>query len=1072
MRPHPFAASLEELRRVAACVESRSLDEASEGVLTLRLPVLKTGPAPSDQLGILAGIEPDGSPMMLAPFRLPTLRLPAGPAFEWLRALLDRTSDASTPIGAGAAYLADVADLVERLLLDQRFVPSVYQMPGGRLKAAWVPWLHDPPASTRVSGLLGSMPPVVRAEPGGFNHQPWLILTHAIAGMVEATVRRILAADNYAEALEGRDAESDAAVAVLGGLLDRSDAVRVNGSAGDVFRDVRMWLGRLIDANQSAAYRLGLRVLEPDMAEVVRAGDERWRVEALLDPRDGVGERIDVADLWRRGAERLPLRCPVDDAQDFVLREIARIQLIDERLRDLVQGASASSIALTTRQVYEFLRDTAPVLEEAGVRILAPEWWGRTTGRLGLRLVLAHDEPAGGAGGDAAPSPQPISMGLNTLVRYEWQVSVGDRPLSAEDVLRLAREKSPLVRLGGQWVEVRPEDLEAARDLLSRGASGEMTIAEAMRAAHGLDAHAPRLPVVGIRSSGWIADLLEGRFASASLMFIDQPASFVGSLRPYQKAGLSWLAFLDAHGLGACLADDMGLGKTIQLIALLLHERNGVGDEPSAVSRQPSGEEERGSGRAGEREDGEAEERSHQPPVTSHPLSPQHPAPGTVSIGPTLIVAPMSVAGNWMREIHRFGPSLRVHVHHGLDRPTHDAFLSLARSVDVIITTYGLVSRDVETLRRVPWRRIVLDEAQYVKNTPTKQAQAIRSLSAERRIALTGTPVENRLSELWSIMEFCNPGYLGSSGEFRRRFALPIERHRDRERAEALRAVIRPFVLRRLKTDPEVVPDLPDLVETKEFASLTPEQAAMYEQVVAEMLSQADRVEGMQRRGLVLAGIVRLKQICNHPANVAPDDEQESDGEIGGDVVGLAGRSGKVRRLLDLLDEVVAAGDKALLFTQYRRMGHLLSRIIRHELGAPVQFLHGGTPRGKRQELIDHFQRADGRPMVFILSLRAGGVGLNLTAANHVIHFDRWWNPAVENQATDRAFRIGQTRTVHVHKLICSGTLEERIDEMLEAKTDLADRIVGSGDAWLTELSTGQLRDILTLRATALEGEE
>ncbi len=416
--------------------------------------------------------------------------------------------------------------------------------------------------------------------------------------------------------------------------------------------------------------------------------------------------------------------------------------------------------------------------------------------------------------------------------------------------------------------------------------------------------------------------------------------------------------------------------------------------------------------------------------------------------------------------------------HHGPDRLVGDQFIEVAGDRDVVITTYALISRDRETILNLPWHRVVLDEAQYIKNPPTKQTATIRSLNTTRRVALTGTPVENRLSELWSIMEFCNPGYLGQSGEFRRQFSVPIERHRDQHRAEQLRSLVQPFVLRRLKTDPTVIDDLPPCVVTKEYATLTTEQAALYQRVVGDMLGQVGRSDGIQRRGLVLAALVKLKQICNHPEQANKDVKKyagEKKGEktspAGRNVALLSSRSGKARRLMGMLEEVLATGDKALIFTQFRRAGHLLSAMIRHDLDAEVLFLHGGTPPVKRQEMIDRFQDPEGGIPIFILSLKAGGLGLNLTAANHVFHFDRWWNPAVENQATDRAFRIGQTRTVHVHKFVCQGTLEERIDQMIEEKTELAQNIIGAGEQWLTELSTGQLREMLTLRQSAMEAE-
>ena len=373
--------------------------------------------------------------------------------------------------------------------------------------------------------------------------------------------------------------------------------------------------------------------------------------------------------------------------------------------------------------------------------------------------------------------------------------------------------------------------------------------------------------------------------------------------------------------------------------------------------------------------------------------------------------------------------------------------------------------------RQVQWHRVVLDEAQYIKNPPTKQAQAIRNLDAGRRIALTGTPVENRLSELWSIMEFCNPGFLGAAPDFRRRFARPIERHRDADAASSLRGLVQPFVLRRLKTDRNVIDDLPDCVETREYATLTTEQATLYQSVVDSMIGQVDRTEGIQRRGLILAMLARLKQICDHPELSESGDEVVAAASESHNLGRLSERSGKSRRLMRLLEEVLATGERALVFTQYRRMGRLLSAMIEHDLGCRAIFLHGGTPMKKRQQMIDEFQSPDGDAPIFVLSLKAGGLGLNLTAANHVFHFDRWWNPAVERQATDRAFRIGQSRTVHVHKFVCMGTLEERIDRMIEEKTQLAEQIIGTGDDWITEMDTSQLREMLLLRNTAMEVE-
>ncbi|KAF5426195.1 Superfamily II DNA or RNA helicase, SNF2 family [Candidatus Methanophagaceae archaeon] len=420
----------------------------------------------------------------------------------------------------------------------------------------------------------------------------------------------------------------------------------------------------------------------------------------------------------------------------------------------------------------------------------------------------------------------------------------------------------------------------------------------------------------------------------------------------------------------------------------------------------------------------------------------------------------MSVVGNWQKEVERFAPSLKVMVHHGADRPTGKIFAREAKKHDLVISTYALANRDAETFAEVQWQHVVLDEAQNIKNPAAKQTQAIKKLNAEHRIALTGTPVENRLSELWSIMDFLNPGYLRSAEQFRKNFALPIERYRKTERAEVLRSIIQPFVLRRVKTDPKIIKDLPEKMEMKVYYNLTKEQASLYEAVVTEMLGKIEAAEGIERKGQVLATLLKLKQICNHPVLFLQDGSA------------LERRSGKLARLEAMLEEVLAEGDKALVFTQFAGMGIMLRHYLQDKLGCETLFLYGGTPRKQRDAMIQRFQEDHQGPPIFILSLKAGGFGLNLTAANHVFHFDRWWNPAVENQATDRVFRIGQTKNVQVHKFVCIGTLEERIDQMIEQKKELAESIIGAGEAWVTELSTEQLREVFTLSREAVEPSE
>ncbi|MFC4063108.1 DEAD/DEAH box helicase [Planomonospora corallina] len=607
-------------------------------------------------------------------------------------------------------------------------------------------------------------------------------------------------------------------------------------------------------------------------------------------------------------------------------------------------------------------------------------------GRAGLGLRMTAGPAAGGTRNG------PVT-GLDDRVTVRFDVVVGDHVLDEEELAALAGRRIPLARIAGRWVELDDAQLKAALRAAGRR-GGEASVGEVIREV--VEGGDEELPLVGVEADGLLGDLLSGE-ADHRLTPVATPSGFRGTLRPYQERGLSWLSFLSGLGLGGVLADDMGLGKTAQTLSLLLGERTGG------------------------------------------------PVP------PTLLVCPMSLVGNWQKEAARFAPSLRVYVHHGGTRRRGEAELAAAvREADLVVTTYGTALRDAPALARLEWERVVCDEAQAIKNSTALQSRAVRSIPARTRLALTGTPVENHLAELWSIMEFCNPGLLGPAKRFRRRYQEPIEARGDEEAARALRRATGPFVLRRLKTDRSIISDLPEKLEMKVWCTLTPEQAELYRAVLNDMLGRIDRTEGVERRGNVLATMTRLKQVCNHPAHLLGDGSP------------LAGRSGKLARLEEIAAEIVEEGDKALVFTQYTAFGSLLRPYLAARLDRPVLWLHGGLSRTRRDELVERFSGAEG-PMLFLLSLKAAGTGLNLTAANHVIHVDRWWNPAVEDQATDRAFRIGQRRNVQVRKFVCVDTLEERIDEMIERKKALAESVVGTGEDWIADLSTERLRELFAL---------
>ncbi|MEP7201979.1 MAG: SNF2-related protein [Ilumatobacteraceae bacterium] len=608
------------------------------------------------------------------------------------------------------------------------------------------------------------------------------------------------------------------------------------------------------------------------------------------------------------------------------------------------------------------------------------------------------------ARGVAQPKSESGKSRFGAAAIIDWQVVVDDTPVDEALLERAAASGAGLINVNGRWVRLdRTEARRALANLADhRRDHSELSTLELLRLAAELatedESALTENLVPPIAATGWLGDLLQG-LPDAALAEGVEPPGFMATLRPYQRRGLGWLQFLHQLGLGGCLADDMGLGKTPTTLA--------------HISALP---------------------------------------------GPHLVICPLSVVRNWESEAARFTPMMRVAVHHGTSRHGAATFANVVGHHDLVITTYHIAARDIETLQAVQWTTVVFDEAQAVKNPETRTAKALRTLPAAQHIALTGTPVENRLSELWSIMSMVTPGLLGNLTQFRRRFATPIERNHDVAAAEALRRLTSPFLLRRTKADKSLVPDLPDKVEQLAWASLTREQASMYQGVVDQLLADAQQATGMRRRGLVLAALTRLKQICNHPAHALGDGSR------------LGGRSGKLTRFDELIADLLDAEEQALVFTQFREMGLLLQRHLTERFSLPTPFLHGGVPRKSRDRMVDEFQDRSASPLLLV-SLRAGGTGLNLTAASRVVHYDRWWNPAVEDQATDRAWRIGQQRSVFVHKLVCQGTIEERVDAMINDKRALADAVVGTtGEAWLSELSTDELRDLIVLDHNAVRG--
>ncbi|RME49871.1 MAG: DEAD/DEAH box helicase, partial [Caldilineae bacterium] len=799
---------------------------------------------------------------------------------------------------------------------------------------------------------------------------------------------------------------SDALIARWLEALFTAASPQVAGSPAPLNRlagSFQAWLRRLHVAGDRH-FRVAFRLEAPPSPAPKATG---WQLQFLLQARDDPSLLLPAQQVWQTdGATLAAGGRVIEQPQEMLLAGLGYAARLFPPLRRSLQDKQPVALSLSNEEVYTFLREAAPLLEESGFAVFVPSWWQQTRSRLGLRLRLKGKTPS---------SRDAVSGGLLSLERllhFSWELTLGDTPLTRQEFESLVALKSPLVQVRGQWVRLDPEQVERVLQFWQRheAAGREVDLLEALQLQ--LAEEVDGLPVQEVVVEESANDWLEPLNRREKLAPLPPPQTLRATLRPYQERGYAWLDFMRRAGLGACLADDMGLGKTLQTLAALLRVKEKEGRLPA----------------------------------------------------PTLLVAPTSVLINWAKEAERFTPGLSVWIHHGPQRLQGEALINQARQTDILVTSYAILRRDAETLRQIAWFGVVLDEAQNIKNPDTKQARAARRMPAQFRLALTGTPIENRLSELWSIFHFLNPGYLGARQTFRRRFALPIERYNDEAAAARLRRLTAPFILRRLKTDPAVIQDLPDKVETKVYCPLTTEQASLYEAVVQESLTVIeDAAEAMRRRGLVLSMLMKLKQICNHPAQFLHEGNgQPPAGEP-------ERRSGKLRRLLQMLDEILAGGERALIFTQFSEMGHLLRHTIQQRLGVPALFLYGATPSKQRAAMVQRFQEDSDAPPVFILSLKAGGTGLNLTRATHVFHFDRWWNPAVEDQATDRAFRIGQKRNVEVHKFVCVGTLEERIDEMIEAKKSLARRIVGSGEDWLTELSTDDLRDLVALRRELIE---
>jgi hypothetical protein len=792
-------------------------------------------------------------------------------------------------------------------------------------------------------------------------------------------------------------------VSFVGALSRRSSAL-------DLFLDGLAGSDSLLQphSGHAALKRQLSRWVYDGLGALARGSAAAWKLSLHLDERKVAGGTELVLELWLQAEDDPSLSLPASlvwddghgifsflrasDPRKDFIRRLAEIEPLLAEYGIEFDGAESTEATLDVDTAGVFLREAMPQLGERGVPVLLPSAWVRPE-RLRVNLTATSRDPTVRSSG---------LLSTAELMRFDWRVAVGDASLSEEELVELAKAKDPFVRVGGSWHALRKSEIERALRFLERRRSGSGII-DLVRAVSGIDTDEAGLELGEVTLDESLAALLgqdDRRFTS-----LPTPESMAFRLFPFQERGHGWLRMLGDLGVGAILADDMGLGKTVQAIAMLASERE-----------EPGGE----------------------------------------SLGPTLVVCPMSVVKQWVAEIERFAPKLRILSHHGVARLADSAFVEAARASDVVVTSYDIATRDNETLGLVGWDRLLLDEAQDVKNPATKRARSLRLLRARRKVAMTGTPIENRLGELWAIMDIVNPGLLGSRAWFDTTFARPIEAHQDEQALERLRAIVQPFVLRRAKDSPEVELELPPITVEKDYCRLTVEQASLYQATVDRWMPRIEEQRNtFGQRGSVLAMLSQLKRVCNHPELLLETGQA------------LQGRSGKLDRLVELLEQV-PHGDKALVFTQYPGFGRLVPYLA-EQLTKPVGFFHGRLTAPQRDDVLRAFASEDG-PSVLVISIKAGGRGLNLPAANHVIHFDRWWNPAVEQQATDRVHRVGQRKPVFVHSLICVGTLEERIDQLLESKRELAARVIHAGsEDWLGELDLGAIRAAVALSPDWME---
>lgn len=1031
-KPLPYDAGA---KRLSNAFEEAGLNlEAKKSFIEevlIWLPTVDGQPVPSSPL---IGETPEGdAKAILTPWLITGFRLSTKQMVEFLCACVGKqTLSPGLIVGRDLVFWTTAMRFAGALVAKQQFLPGMKE-DQGIYSARWKPVFSGINAE-RLSKLSQTMPAVARAltrqekqrDPAFPNTPPSRTSLSVLSNFIDETVDHLIRSSMSPlgaglKPIPQRDSQRKKESSVYHSLHDqwlhklRSPDGVMEGASAELARfaaEVEEWQ-RPISISAAAPFRLCFRLEEPkddgdgdkpyrgDGLSATEPGSP-WYVRYLLQAVHDPSLLITAKNVWS-SKDLSEIRSAFTsigtfNAREYLLSSLGQAMGICPRIETSLKTSMPEGYELDSIGAYEFLTEKAMALEQAGFGMMLPAWWTRKGTRLHLNARANVKAPKSDLTGMKGGS----GLSLDQLVQFDWELALGKEKLSFEDLQALAKLKAPLIKIRGQWVQINAEEIKTALEFWKKKGESQATVREIIQMALGAKKILGNVTFEGITATGWIADLLAKIEGRQTFEELTTPKGFQGTLRPYQVRGYSWLSFLRQWGIGACLADDMGLGKTIQTLALIQRDWQ-------LGTKQP-----------------------------------------------VLLVCPTSVVSNWQKEASRFTPELPVMVHHGIARTKGKEFKKNALNQAIVISSYALVHRDFETLKEVPWAGVVLDEAQNIKNPETKQSKAVRAFKGDYRIALTGTPVENNVGDLWSIMEFLNPNFLGTQTEFKKRFFVPIQAGRDPEAVEQLKRLTGPFILRRLKTDKTIIADLPEKMEMKVYCTLTREQASLYEAVVKETMEAIDSTEGIQRKGMVLATLSKLKQICNHPAQFLGDHSP------------IPERSGKLTRLTEMIEEMIEVGDRALVFSQFAEMGAILRQHLQETFGREVLFLHGAVPKEKRDRMVERFQSDEDGPPVFILSLKAGGTGLNLTRASRVVHFDRWWNPAVENQATDRAFRIGQTKNVQVHKFLCAGTLEEKIDEMIERKKEIAEGVIGTGEGWLTELSTAELKDLFALRKEAI----